>query len=209
VPDDPVVRALIERLVEHAELPDARSRDDLRRELESHFADAHDATGTTDAVSRFGDVTEVARGFRRAHGARWIVLYGAKVLASIAVSLAVALLLQTLVNVRMAPGAPLEFGSWFGIAARVSLLVVLLGVGAWEFGVEHLCARLERHPMRLLVTYVVFLSGAWITHTIIDHIVTPGHAILGTAAMLGAWMSTIAIVSRFDLVFLRHLDPSR
>jgi hypothetical protein len=209
VPDDPAVRALIERLVRDADLRDERSRDDLRRELESHFADADDATGAGEAVSRFGDATEVARELRRAHGARWIVLYGAKVLASIAVSLAVALALQTLVNLRMAPGAPLEIGSWFGIAARVSLLVVLLGVGAWELGVDHLCARLERHPMRLLITYVVFLSGAWMTHSIIDHMVTPGHAMLGTAAMLGAWMSTLAIVSRFDLVFLRHLGPSR
>jgi hypothetical protein len=211
VRDDPAVRELIDRLVRDADLPDARAREDLRRELASHFEEAGRSPDLgRRAVERFGDTTAVAEGFRRAYGPRRILLYVTKVIASILASAAVALLLQGMVSLRLTPGLDAPYVSaWFEVSARVSMLVVLLGVAAWELDIDHLCTRLERRPVRLLTTYLVFFTGAYVTHQLIDHVVTPGQALVGTATTLAVWICTIAIVSRVDLAFVRRIGTLR
>lgn len=62
------VATLIERLVNDANVPNERARDDLRRELESHFEES----GTSPeairaALSRFGTSEAISEGFRQAY----------------------------------------------------------------------------------------------------------------------------------------------
>ncbi|MGH7577737.1 MAG: ADOP family duplicated permease [Longimicrobiales bacterium] len=66
--ESPDVVGLVNRLVREANLPSARERDELRRELLSHF----DAVGSSPealraAIERFGDTQAVTDGFRRAY----------------------------------------------------------------------------------------------------------------------------------------------
>jgi hypothetical protein len=72
------VTLLIDRLVREAHLPSDRARAELRRELESHFADSGDSPeAMRAALERFGgtaDVAEIAAALRRAHEPRTLPL---------------------------------------------------------------------------------------------------------------------------------------
>jgi hypothetical protein len=55
----------------------------------------------------------------------------------------------------------------------------------------------------------VFAIGAYITHLIIDRVVQPEHAMMGSAATLAVWISTIAILSRFELAYIRRVGSAK
>ena len=76
---------------------------------------------------------------------------------------------------------------------------------ACELGIEPLCERRERPPVRLLTAVLALLALAAVTHALIGSLVSPAHALVGSAATVGVWAATVAIVSRLDLAFLRLL----
>lgn len=207
VRDNRSISDLVESIVRESKIPDAAAREDLRRELIAHFEESGDSA---DAIERFGSANEIAAGLRRAYGASRVVLYAAKVLASIVASIVVALGVQDLVNLRFEPASgAVRLGSWYGMAAVVSILIVLVAVAAWELGIEPLCARLERRPARLLTVYAVFTSGAYVTHLIIDKLIAPEHALMGSAATIAVWVITVAILSRFELAYIRRVGAAK
>jgi predicted permease len=62
------VDALIDRLVREANLPNDQARDELRRELESHFEESGNSPDAIrSAVRRFGSTAAVSEGFRHAY----------------------------------------------------------------------------------------------------------------------------------------------
>jgi hypothetical protein len=103
----------------------------------------------------------------------------------------------------------LRLSSWYGFAVLVSLLIVVVAVAAWELGIEPLCARLERRPARLLTVYAIFTSGAYVTHLIIDKLIAPEHALMGSAATIAVWVATVAILSRFELAYIRRFGAAK
>lgn len=79
----PDVVELVERLVREADLPSARAREELRRELLSHFeASGRAPAEIRCAIERFGDTQAITEAFRHAHRQRWGPLYAAKVVAA-------------------------------------------------------------------------------------------------------------------------------
>ncbi len=136
------VTALIERIVAGACIPSRAERDDLRRELWTHF----DEVGTSPdsigyAIRRFGDESVVTESLRRVYRWDYAALYAAKLVASVIASLAAALLIVALVNVRV----ELETEVWrlapgFSRVAGVSLAVALGLIAASE---------VVRRPFRL------------------------------------------------------------
>jgi hypothetical protein len=134
MPDHDTVGALIDRVIAGACIPSRAERDDLRRELSTHFEEADTSPDAIhDAIRRFGTEALVTDSLRRVYRWDYLALYLAKVVASMIASLAAALLILALVNLRvelrtevwrLAPG--------FSRAAGVALAVVLGLVAAWE-----------------------------------------------------------------------------
>jgi len=113
--------ALVERLVAAARIPSRASRDDLRRELLAHFADAAEASGgASDAIRRFGAEDVVAESLRRVYRRDYVLAYAAKTAVAIAASSSTAILIQFVVS----PA--------FSYTAGVSIAVALAVVTAWE-----------------------------------------------------------------------------
>jgi len=128
--------AFIDRIVRGARIPSRAERDDLRRELWTHF----DETGTSPeairaAQSRFGPEAMVTESLRRVYRSDYIFLYLAKIVASVIASIAAALLIQVVVNLRMEGDADVwRLAPGFSHAAGLSVAVVLALVTAWEVG---------------------------------------------------------------------------
>jgi len=201
------VAALIDRLVREARITSRRAREELRRELESHFEDAgRSPEALRAALARFGSEDAVREGFRRAYRRGRIALYVAKVAAAVTASTAVALALQIVVNLRTGGGPdPLRLAPGYAIGARTSIAMVLLIVAAWELGIEPLCARLERRPVRLLTILAAFFAAICITHLVTDHAIAPAHALVASGVLIAVWACTIAILVRLDGAFLKLL----
>jgi len=196
---------LIERLVRDSNLPSRRAREELRRELESHFAEAGDSPEAIGAaLARFGSADAVADGFRRAYRRGRVALYVAKVLASIVASTVVALALQLLVTVAAGHGRhALHLAPAHLRISALSLAVVLVAVAAWELGIEPLCGRLERHPPLLLATLTALCPAAYVAHLALNAGSDVGGAFVGAAVTVAIWISTIAILSRLETAYVR------
>jgi hypothetical protein len=136
MPDHEQIAALVERIVAGARIPSRAARDDLRRELWTHFDDAAASGDVLEyAVRRFGPEREVAESLRRVYRRDYAALYLAKIAASIVASAAAAVLILALVNLRV----ELQADAWrlapgFWRAIGTSLAVVLGLVTAWEAG---------------------------------------------------------------------------
>ena len=209
-----LVEALVERLVRESGLPDRLARDDLRRELESHFAEAGDSPAELRAaIERFGSADAVRDGFRRAYRRGRLAMYAAKVVASVVVATVAALLLQAAVfGVHLGEGADARDLLWHlwpatSRGARASVAVVLALVAAWELGVEPLCARLERRPARLLATLGAIFALISTFHFMTDALIAPERALVASALLTAVWACTIAILARLDLAYVRWLGP--
>jgi len=203
------VEELIERLVREASLPDARARDELRRELAGHFEEAGDSPDAIrDALARFGRADVVSRGFRAAYRRGRAALYAAKVLASVATASAAGLVVELIANLRIRPGAgTLAIGDGYVVSACFAVAIVIILVAAWELDIEPLCARLERRPLRLVAAFGALFATIYFGHpTVHGPISAPVTLMLaGAAAGVAVWASTVAIVARLDLAFLRLL----
>jgi hypothetical protein len=128
------VAAFIDRIVAGAHIPSRTAREDLRRELWTHFEE----TGTSPeavqhALRRFGAEPMVTESLRRIYRGDYIFFYLVKIAASITASLAVALLIQVLVNLRVEVQAEVwRLAPGFSHAAGLSVAVVLALVTARE-----------------------------------------------------------------------------
>lgn len=132
--DQDAVAALIERIVARSHIPGCARRDDLRRELWTHFEEAGtspEATG--EAIRRFGDDAPIAGSLRQVYRWDYALWYLAKIAASIIASIAAALLIQVLVNLRVEVQAEVwRLAPGFSRAAGMSIAVVLGLITAWE-----------------------------------------------------------------------------
>jgi hypothetical protein len=83
-------------------------------------------------------------------------------------------------------------------------MIIIVLIAAWEFDIESLCARLERHPVRMLAL-LVGLAGAMILFHAAESTVLPrpGLALAASAVDVIVWTCTIAILARTDRVFAR------
>lgn len=212
-PECPGVDALIEQIVREAHLPNARAQTDLRRELAAHFADA-EAAG--DAVARFGAPEAVAVGLRHAYRPWRSALYAAKLVAVVFVSTVIALPLQAAAHLQLTRDAPhvgepsvgaLRVGltPWYGLAAHVSLAVILLAVVAWEFDIEPACRRLERHPARFVTVVLGLFAASLVAHAWWGLQVAPGEALVGAGATVIVWTVSLAVIAHSDRLLLRLL----
>jgi hypothetical protein len=198
------VALLIDRVVHDARPPNRRVREELRRELESHFAEAADSPeALCRALERFGDPALVSDVYRQAYGRRHALFYALKVITAICASTFVAFLLQVMINLRFALAAETRrLAPGHIIAAFCSIVVVLGAVTAWELGIQPLCARLEHRPLRLLTTLATLFGGIILTHATTKTFIGPRDAFVGSALLVAVWTLTIAIQSRLDLAFL-------
>jgi hypothetical protein len=130
------VTVLIDRIVREARIPGRKAREDVRRELASHFEAAASAPGGLPAaLHRFGSEEMLTRHFHDVYRWDYAALYLAKIAASLVVSVAAALAVQILVNLRLELQAEaLRLAPEFTRAARLSVAVVLGLVTAWEIG---------------------------------------------------------------------------
>ena len=215
------IAALVEQLVRDARLPSVRARAELRRELTAHFEDAVAAAAARDvpptdalraALARFGDASAVATGLRRAHRPGRAALYAAKVLGSIAASLAAALALQALAHPALVfgpDGVRLQLQhAWHAPAVRVAVGLVFVAVAAWELDVGPLCTRLDRRPAHLLATFAGLLAAVVVTHTALHDVMTPAQVLARTASTIAAWVATVAIVARVERTFVRRFGSA-
>jgi hypothetical protein len=246
MPDAETVTDLIDRVVREARIPGRKAREDVRRELASHFEDAACVPGGLPAaLHRFGSEEMLTRRFHHVYRWDYLALYLAKVAASVIVSVAAALTVQVLVNLRLALQAEaLRLAPEFAKGARLSVAVVLGLVAAWEIGrrpfdgrrasiavaayaavcvavqwlfsaglqafgpatflvgVGYVCARLDRRPARLLLTFCAFAVTIYAVHLAFSVALGPGRAVAASAALVAIWASTVAILSRLDHAFL-------
>lgn len=202
------VAALIDRLVRESKLPSDAAREELRRELESHFAEAGDSPeALRAALARFGSADAVSEGFRRAYGRGRLALYAAKVVASAALSAAVAVAVHAVVSLRIEqrPDALRLVAGGHPRGAQFTVVVALVAVAAWELGIEPLCARLERRPVGLAAALAATFVAIYSTHLALHDMMDAGRAFVASAAVLAVWACAIAIVARIDLAFLDRL----
>ena len=134
MPDRHPINAAIERVVAGARIPGRAKRDDLRRELESHFESIGESPeDVQDALRRFGTEASVIDALQ--HVYRWdrFALHLVKVAASIVACVAAALIIQVAVNLRVELAAEAwRLGPEFSRTAGLSIAVVLGLITAWE-----------------------------------------------------------------------------
>jgi hypothetical protein len=132
MPED--IDAFIEPIVEAARIPSRRRRDELRRELRSHFEDS----GLTldafqDAVGRFGNAAHIGNSLRQVYRRDYVLVYALKVGASILAATTAAILIEALASLRPGTG-PDAWGlsPGFAHAAAFGVVVALALVAATE-----------------------------------------------------------------------------
>jgi hypothetical protein len=199
----------LDRVVRESRIDSARERAELRRELESHFADCADsAEALREAIARFGSPAEVAGALARAHRGRRFVRHLLRIAIAVSVSGAVALVLQIVTNLRReARSDALTLGPGFPRAASFAALLIVSLAAAWELDVEPLCARLERRPLRLLATVVGLALVMLLFHAATNSLLAPALALSASAVDVAIWTCTIAILARADRVFARVFVP--
>ena len=94
--------ALIEPIVEAARIPSRRRRNELRRELRSHFEDGGQAPEAVhDAVARFGNTARIGHSFRQVYRRDYILFYVVKVVACVAAATTAAIVIETIAGLRL------------------------------------------------------------------------------------------------------------
>jgi hypothetical protein len=202
------VADFIERIVRDARLPGRGARDELREELQSHFAAAGSSPDALrDAMRRFGDAELLTGAFRYVHRWNYIVLYLLKIAASVIVSMTAALGIQVLVNLRL----ELQAEAWrlapgFSKAAVISVGIVLGLVTAWEaarrpFDSRRALVAVVSRPRSLLLALAAFAGAIYGIHQAVSISVPPVRALVTGAVLLAVWASTVVILSQFDRAF--------
>lgn len=203
---------LIEEILLASRIRDANERAELQRELEAHFADAGDTPESIRAaMERFGAPESVGAALELVHRRSRAVVHLLRLLVTVVVSALVALALQLITNVRLDPGhEAITLGAGFSRSIIVSAIVILVLIAAWELDIESMCARLERHPARLMATVLAFVVVIIGVHTAeAAALPSPGVALTASIAEVAVWTSTIAILARTDRFFARVFASPR
>jgi hypothetical protein len=132
MPED--IDIFVERIVRAAEIPSRRRRDELRRELRSHFEESGLAPDAVDAaVGRFGDPAGIGHSLRKVYRRDYLLLYLVKVGACTAAALVAAVLIEAVASIRLAGAAdPSYLSPGFAHAAGFGVLLTLALVAAAE-----------------------------------------------------------------------------
>jgi len=164
--NDATTDAFINRIVSGARLPSKRDREDLRRELWTHFESAEESLqGAPDAMERFGGEEAIVASLRRVYRWDYVLFDSAKVAAALVASLAAAFLIQILVNIRLQGDAALwRLAPGFWNAVAVSCAIVVGLVMAWEIdrrALNGLRAGVVLSGCVLLCALVQMFFGRW------------------------------------------------
>ncbi|HKN66309.1 MAG TPA: hypothetical protein VJW73_08540 [Gemmatimonadaceae bacterium] len=210
--DQEKLQTFIDRVIHESRITDARERDALRRELESHFADVADSPeGLRSAMERFGSPVEVGGALDRAHRGSLFVRQLVRLALVIGASGGVALVLQLATNLRRdARSDAVVLAPAFARSIAFSSLLIVLLIAAWELDVEPFCARLERHPLRLVGTVGALALVMLTFHAATSTLLPPGIALSASAVDVAIWTCTVAILARADRIFARvFANPPR
>lgn len=199
------LRTFIDRVVRESRITDARERESLRHELESHFADFADSPDALRAaMARFGSPIEIGGALDHAHRGSRLVRQLLRLALVLGASGGVALVLQLATNLRRdVRSDAITIGPAFARSIAFSSLLIILLVAAWELDVEPLCARLERRPLRLLATVAALALIMLLFHAAADTMLSPRLAVSASAVDVAIWACTIAILARADRTFAR------
>lgn len=199
------LQAFIDRVVRESHIADARGREELRRELESHFANVADTPeALRAAMARFGSPSEVGGALDRAHRGSQLVRQLLRLALVLAASGGIAVVLQLATNLRRdVRSDAIVLGPAFARSIAFSSLLIVLLVAAWELDVEPLCARLERHPLRLAVAVGALALLMLVVHAATSSVLSPRIAMSASAVDVAIWTCTIAILARLDRTFAR------
>jgi hypothetical protein len=168
--------AMIARIVANAHVPRRAAREDLRRELLTHFEEVGTSPDAVrEAMRRFGGETAVTESLRQVYRWDYLCWYLAKVAASIVASSAAALLIQVVVNLRVELQAEVwRLAPGFSRAAPTSVAVVLGLITVWEmakppFSRSRAAAAFGAYAGVCLVVWRVFPPGigAFFTATVL------------------------------------------
>jgi hypothetical protein len=173
MPEHDAVAALIDRIVAGARVPSRAHRDDLRRELWTHFEEANTSPEALHrAIRRFGDESLVSASLRDVYRLEYAAAYLAKLAVSAVASVAAALAIEVLVNLRVeAHTEVLRLGPGFSRAVGVAVAFVLGLVGAWEIIRPPLSA--TRAALVLGAYAAICLSAHWFLAAPTGAFVTP------------------------------------
>jgi hypothetical protein len=200
------VATLIDRIVRESKIVDAGERAELRRELESHFADV----GSTEdalraAIEHFGDPEVIGVELGDAHQRNGPLTRLLRLGTVLAASSCLAILLQLTTTLRVREGgAAFAVGAGFIRSLAFSAMLILVLVAAWELDIEVFCARLERHPVRMASVLVGLATLMVVFHALESSTMPPpGLALSASAVDVVIWTCTVAILARTDRLFAR------
>lgn len=200
---DERLAALIEQIVRDAHLNSGRARDDLRRELESHFAEFEQRPqALREAIERFGNPADVSARIRDAHHRARSVRTFLRIGTALAASAGAALLLQIGANLRVnSRTQTIAFAPGFAVSAAFSAFIIVVLIGAWELDIDSLCSRLERRPFRLMLLLAGLVASMVLTHAVRGSVVPLSTAFAASAVDVAIWACTLAILSHIDRAF--------
>jgi hypothetical protein len=125
------IDAFIERIVEAAQIPSRGRRDDLRRELRTHFEESAPIPEAIDAaVARFGNTSQIGDSFRKVYRRDFLVFHLARIAGCIATAAIAAILIEALASLRrdggldtwgLSPG--FAHAAAFGVVLTLALVV--------------------------------------------------------------------------------------
>jgi hypothetical protein len=164
--------AFIERIVAGAHIPSRSRREDLSRELWTHFEEHFEQSGTSPeavhtALCRFGAEDVVTASWRRIYRWDYTFLYLLKIAASITASIAAALLIEVLVNLRVeAQAEAWRLAPGFSHAAGLAVGVVAGLVTAWEvarqpFNRSRAMLAIGAYGAACVLVGVLLVNSAW------------------------------------------------
>ena len=203
--DERTLAEFIDRMVRDARVPHARAREELRRELTSHFADAGNAP---DAIARFGSSVAISEGLWRAHRRGRLITSACRILVALGASSIIALAIQLVASLHLDDRGHLTgLGFGFGRAVALSAMIVVALVAAWELDIDSFCVRLERHPVRLVATLLALSAMMLGFRAAENTVVAPARALVASAVDVVIWTCTVATLARMDRTFARVFRP--
>ena len=128
------IDAFIERIVDAAQIPRRGRREELRRELRSHFEESGPTPEALDAaVARFGNTLHIGDSFRTVYKRDYILFYVAKIGGCIATATMAAILIEAIASVRLAGAVDTWYvSSRFAHAAAFGVVLTFAIVAAAE-----------------------------------------------------------------------------
>lgn len=128
------VDAIIEAIVDAAQIANRRRRDELRRELRGHFEDSGQTAGALDgAVARFGNIGHIGDALRAVYRRDYVLLYIVKVGLCMAAAGMAAVLIETIASLRVEGHGDLwHLSPHFADAAGFGVVLAVALVAAAE-----------------------------------------------------------------------------